>query len=129
MPQSYGSVVCSDSLFRGLGRQVRSASEQGQPGSTPCPAPSGCTGRNRVSNRPRSGDRGPGDAGRPPDWRARLPRPPDEEVPGYEFDVPRGRPGTGEFAALRDTGEFGAVRDTGEFGRPGTGEFGAVRDR
>ena len=95
----------------------------------PCPAPSGYTGRNRVSNRPRSGDRGPGDAERPPDWRARLPDPLDGEVPGYEFDVRGGRPGTGEFAALRDTGEFGAVRDTDGFGAVrDMGEFNPVRN-
>ena len=68
-----------------------------------------------MSNKPRSGDRGPGDAERPLDWRARLPDSPDAEVPGYEFDVPRGRPGTGEFAARRDTSEFRALRDTGGF--------------
>jgi hypothetical protein len=61
---------------------------------------------------------------RPPgdgiDRRAATGPPPAGEVPGYEFDGPRGG---------RDTGKFGRIRDSGGFPRVrGTDGFDAVRD-
>jgi len=91
----------------------------------------------RVSGRPRgrSADPGSGDFTRP-----QAP----SELPGYEFEMPRGRRDTGEFGQLRDTGGFGRARRMDDFDatpdvdpapqRPGAGRYrdpgesGSVRD-